>query len=41
MPAVLWLAVGLLAAGAVFVAGGVLLIAGAIRRRRATQARTA
>jgi hypothetical protein len=33
MPAVLWIALGLLAAGAVFMAGGALLIAGAIRRR--------
>jgi hypothetical protein len=35
MPAVLWIAVGLLAAGAVLLAGGGLLIAGAIRGRRA------
>ena len=34
--AVLWIAIGLLAAGAVFFAGGVLLIVGAIRRRRAS-----
>lgn len=34
IPAVLWIAVGLLAAGAVFMAGGGLLITGAIRRRR-------
>jgi len=33
MPAVLWIAIGLLAAGAVFLTGGGLLIAGAIRRR--------
>ena len=33
MPAVLWIGVGLLVAGAVFLAGGVLLIAGSIRRR--------
>ena len=33
MPAVLWLAVGLLSAGAVLIAGGAFLIAGAIRRR--------
>jgi hypothetical protein len=33
MPAVLWIAIGLLAAGAVFLVGGGLLIAGAIRRR--------
>ena len=32
-PDLLWIAVGLLAAGAVFGAGGALLIAGAIRRR--------
>jgi hypothetical protein len=38
MPAVLWIAVGLLAAGAVFLAGGGLLIAGAIRGRRASLA---
>jgi hypothetical protein len=41
MPAVLWIAIGLLAAGAVFLAGGALLIAGAIRGRRAGQASTA
>jgi hypothetical protein len=41
MPAVLWIALGVLAAGAVFMAGGVLLIAGAIRGRRASQASTA
>jgi hypothetical protein len=35
MPAVLWIAIGLLAAGAVFLTGGGLLIAGAIRGRRA------
>jgi hypothetical protein len=35
MPAVLWIAVGALTAGAVFMAGGALLIAGAIRRRPA------
>jgi hypothetical protein len=35
MPAVLWIAIGLLLAGAVFAAGGGLLIAGAIRGRRA------
>ena len=35
VPAVLWIAVGLLAAGVVFAAGGTLLIAGAIRHRRA------
>jgi CAAX protease family protein len=31
IPAALWIAIGLLAAGAVFLAGGVLLIAGAVR----------
>jgi hypothetical protein len=36
MPAVLWIAIGLLVAGAVFLAGGGLLIAGAIRARRAS-----
>jgi hypothetical protein len=41
MPAVLWIAIGLLAAGAVLFAGGSLLIAGAIRRRRSSQASTA
>ena len=34
MPAVLWIAIGLLIAGAIFLAGGGLLIAGAIRGRR-------
>jgi hypothetical protein len=38
MPAVLWIAIGLLVAGAVFLAGGGLLIAGAIRGRRASHA---
>ena len=38
MPAVLWIALGVLLAGAVFLAGGGLLIAGAIRGRRASQA---
>jgi len=33
MPAVLWVAIGVLVAGAILLAGGVLLIAGAIRRR--------
>lgn len=33
-PAVLWIAVGVLAAGALFLAGGVLLIAGAARSRQ-------
>lgn len=36
-----WIAAGLLAAGAVFAAGGALLIAGAIRRRRASRPGTA
>lgn len=35
MPAVSWIAVGLLVAGAAVLAGGVLLAGGAIRRRRA------
>jgi hypothetical protein len=35
IPALLWIAIGLLALGAVFGVGGVLLIVGAIRRRRA------
>jgi hypothetical protein len=35
MPAVRWIAIGLVLAGAVFLAGGVLVIAGAIRGRRA------
>lgn len=38
MPAVLWIAIGLLVAGAVFLAGGGLLIAGAIRGSRASAA---
>jgi hypothetical protein len=38
MPGVLWIALGVLIAGAVFLAGGGLLIADAIRRRRASQA---
>jgi hypothetical protein len=38
MPAVLWIASGLLLVGAVFLAGGGLLIAGAIRGRRADRA---
>jgi hypothetical protein len=38
MPAVLWIAIGFLIAGAVFLAGGGLLIAGAIRGRRAGRA---
>jgi septum formation inhibitor MinC len=40
MPAVVWVAVGLLAAGAIFMAGGGLLVVGAIRGRRAGRART-
>jgi hypothetical protein len=40
MPAVLWIAIGFLVGGAVFMAGGVLLIAGAIRGRRAGRVRT-
>jgi hypothetical protein len=35
LPAVLWVALGVLAGGAVFMTGGVLLILGAIRRRPA------
>jgi hypothetical protein len=34
LPAVLWIALGVLAAGAFFLAGGALLIAGALRGRR-------
>jgi len=41
IPALPWIAVGLLAAGAVFGAGGALVIAGVIRRRRASRAGTA
>jgi hypothetical protein len=41
MPAVLWIAIGLLVAGTVFLAGGGLLIAGAIRGRRASRASAA
>jgi hypothetical protein len=37
MPAVLWIAIGLLIAGAVFLAGGGMLTAGAIRGRRASR----
>jgi hypothetical protein len=40
IPAVLWIAVGVLVAGAIFMAGGALLIAGAIRGRRASLVRT-
>ena len=35
MPAVIWIAIGLVLAGVVFLAGGVLVIAGVIRGRRA------
>lgn len=35
MPSVLWVALGLLALGVVFFAGGALLVAGAVRGRRA------
>jgi hypothetical protein len=38
LPALLWIAVGLLVAGAVLLAGGILLVAGALRRRRAGRA---
>jgi hypothetical protein len=38
LPAVLWISLGVLIAGAVFLAGGGLLIAGAIRARRPSQA---
>ena len=38
IPAVPWIALGVLIAGALFLAGGGLLIAGAIRGRRASQA---
>jgi hypothetical protein len=38
LPALPWIAIGLLAAGAVFLAGGGMLIAGAIRGRRASRA---
>jgi hypothetical protein len=41
IPALPWIAVGVLAAGAVFAVGGALLIAGAIRRRGTSRARTA
>lgn len=40
MPALVWIALGVLAAGAVLLVGGGLLIAGAIRARRASQAST-
>jgi len=38
MPAVLWIAIGFLIAGVIFLAAGGLLIAGAIRGRRASRA---
>jgi hypothetical protein len=38
LPALPWIGLGFLVAGAVFTAGGVLLVAGAIRRRRAALA---
>jgi hypothetical protein len=41
VPALPWIALGVLAAGAVFMAGGALLIASAIRGRRAGRASTA
>jgi hypothetical protein len=41
MPAVLWIALGVLAAGGLFLAGGALLVAGAIRGTRASRATTA
>lgn len=40
LPDLLWIAIGLLVAGAVFIAGGVLLIVGAIRRSRPSPAAT-
>jgi hypothetical protein len=41
VPSVLWIAIGVLAAGAVFLVGGALLIVGAIRGRRTSRLRTA
>jgi hypothetical protein len=41
IPALPWIAVGSLLAGAVFAAGGALLIAGAIHRRHPGGTRTA
>jgi hypothetical protein len=41
LPALPWIALGVLMGGALFMAGGVLLIAGAIRGRRASRATTA
>ena len=40
-PALVWIAFGVLAGGAVFLIGGVFLISGAIRRHRTGRARTA
>jgi hypothetical protein len=40
MPALVWIALGVVAAGAVLLVGGGLLIAGAIRGRRASRAST-
>jgi hypothetical protein len=40
LPALVWVALGVLTAGAVLLAGGGLLIAGAVRGRRATRAST-
>lgn len=41
VPALPWIAVGFLVGGAILMAGGVLLIVGAFRRRRANQSSTA
>jgi hypothetical protein len=41
IPAVVWIALGVLAGGAVLLAGGVLLISSAVRRQRTGRARTA
>jgi hypothetical protein len=40
MPALVWIALGVLTAGAVLLVGGGLLIAGAFRGRRASRAST-
>ncbi len=40
VPALPWIGLGFLAAGVIFMAGGALLIVGAIRRRRASQVST-